>query len=430
MKNPKILAVVITCVFSTSFVRAEEWRQFRGFNASGVCNDPQLPKTWGESENIRWKVSIPGNAWSSPIVSGGKVFLTNAVTEGPQSVDSDYRWELICLDATTGSRLWTKLAMEGKPRLQTHRDNSYATETPVTNGKYVVAYFGMMGLFCYDLDGNLVWKKDLGNYPMGHEWGTSSSPAVLDDKIFLQVDNEASSFVIALDIATGEELWKQSRAEGSNWGSPIIWVNSKRRELVTGGSVVRSYDPEDGSLLWQVDIEHGGLNATPSATSEQLLVGRDGRGGTSFFSIRNGGNGDLAEATRKGTESAIMWSTGKFGPNRASPIVVEDYIYLLGGSGGKIAIVDAATGALLEKARLPGATEFWASPWANKGLVFCLDASGKTFVIKPGPKLDVVSVNILPRSERARFWSSPAISDGTVFIRSDDALYSIAAPSP
>lgn len=427
MKNPAAFGMLMVCVFATSVVRAEDWRQFRGLNASGVTNDPQLPKTWGVSRNIRWKVNIEGNAWSSPIVTGGKVFITNAVTDGPQSVDGTYRWELICLDAKTGSRLWTKLAMEGKPRLKTHRDNTYATETPVTNGQYVVAFFGMMGLFCYDLDGELVWKKDLGNYPMSNEWGTSSSPALLDDKVFLQVDNEASSFVVAIDIQTGKELWKQPRVEGSNWGSPIIWLNDKRRELVTGGSVVRAYNPEDGSLLWEVDIHHGGLNASPSATTEQLVVGRDGRGGTSFFSIRSGGSGDLAASSGNGSESAVMWSTGEFGPNRASPIVVEGYVYLLGSQGGKVKIVDAATGALLEQARLPGAAEFWASPWANEGLVYCLDASGKTFVIKPGPTLEVVAVNDLNENDRARFWSSPAIADGTIFIRSDKALYAVSS---
>lgn len=428
MKKTAVLAVAIVFVVSTSWVQAEDWRQFRGFNASGVTDDPQLPKTWGLSENLRWKVNVEGDAWSSPIVTAGKVFLTNAVTEGSQSKDSNYRWELICLDATTGRRLWTQLAMEGKPRLETHRDNTYATETPVTNGKYVIAYFGMMGLFCYDLDGQLVWRKDLGNYPMDHDWGTSSSPALLDDKIFLQVDNASSSFVIALDIETGEELWKQPRAEGSNWGSPIIWVNDKRRELVTGGSVVRSYDPDNGALLWQVDIHHGGLNATPSATSEQLVVGRDGRGGTSFFSIRSGGSGNLAEERSSGAESAIMWSTDEFGPNRASPIVVDGFVYLLGGRGGKLSIVDAATGTLLEQARIPRAGEFWASPWANNGLIYCLDATGKTFAIKPGPTLDIVSVNDLNEDDQARFWSTPAISDGTIFIRSSKALYAISNP--
>ena len=184
------------------------------------------------------------------------------------------------------------------------------------------------------------------------------------------------------------------------------------------------------TLLWQVDIQHGGLNATPSATSEQLVVGRDGRGGTSFFSIRSGGSGDLAECQPvTDSESAIMWSTEEFGPNRASPIVVQGYVYLLGSRGGKITIVDAATGALVEQARLPGAAEFWASPWANEGIVYCLDASGKTFAIKPGPTLDVVAVNDLNEDDQARFWSSPAISDGTIFIRSDKALYAISSAS-
>jgi outer membrane protein assembly factor BamB len=427
MRNSLLLAVALSLfVLSSQSARAEDWRQFRGLNASGITKDPELPTTWGVSENIRWKLDIEGDAWSSPIVTGGKIFLTNAVTEGPQSIDSTYRWELICIDPESGRRLWTKLAMEGKPRLKTHRDNTYASETPVTDGKFVVAYFGMMGLFCYDLDGELIWKKDLGQYPMSHDWGTSSSPALLDGKVYLQVDNEEASFVVALDIQTGEEIWRQPRDERSNWGSPIVWENEKRRELVTGGSVVRSYEPSDGTLLWQVDIQHGGLNATPSGTSEQLVVGRDGRGGTSFYSIRTGGSGDLAAATSNELESAVMWSTKQYGPNRASPLVVNGSIYLLGSGGGKITIVDAATGALVERARLPGAGEFWASPWSNGDLVYCLDASGKTFVLKPGPKIDVIAVNTLTEDAPSRFWSTPAISDGTIFIRSDAALYAIA----
>ncbi len=426
MRISAYFAAVMSCVLSQQIASAEDWSQFRGANASGVSNEPGLPRNWGVAEHILWKTEIEGDAWSSPIVTGGKVFLTNAVTDGSQNIESNYRWELICLDAKTGDRLWTKLVMEGKPKFKKHRDNTYASETPVTDGKLVVVYFGMMGLFCYDLDGELIWKKDLGQYPMNHEWGTSSSPTLLDGKVFLQVDNEEASFVIALDIQTGEVIWKQPRDESSNWGSPIIWENDKRRELVTGGSVVRSYDPADGTLLWEVDIQNGGHNATPCANLEQLVVGRDGRGGTCFFSIRSGGSGNLAKITGSEFDSAVMWSTRKFGPNRASPLLLEGYIYLLGGGGGKITIVDAATGALVQQARLPGAGEFWASPWANRGLVYCLDASGKTFVIKPGPTLNVVGVNTLAEDDRVRFWSSPAISDGIIFIRSSQALYAIA----
>jgi outer membrane protein assembly factor BamB len=202
----------------------------------------------------------------------------------------------LCLDAKTGKVLWTKTALEGKPRLETHRDNTYASETPVSDGKYVVAYFGMMGLFCYDLDGALIWKKDLGLHPMAQDWGTSSSPTILDEKVFVQVDNEESSFVVAIDIETGDEVWRQAREERSNWGSAIIWENSHRKELVTGGAIVRSYDPNTGNLLWQVDISNGGLNATPTASGDLLVVGRSGRGGTSFFAIRSGTDEQLAAA--------------------------------------------------------------------------------------------------------------------------------------
>ena len=425
MNNSAYFAALASVVLALQFAKAEDWRQFRGANASGVVDDPELPQSWGPAENVLWKVDIDGDAWSSPVVTGGKVFLTNAASDGTAGADSVYRWEMICLDAKTGRRLWTQVAMEGKPRLKKHRDNTYASETPVTDGKLVVAYFGMMGLFCYDLDGELVWKKNLGHYPMSHDWGTASSPTLLDGIVYLQVDNESSSFVVALDIQTGEEIWKQPRAEKSNWGSPIIWENDQRRELITGGSVVRSYNPENGNLLWEVDIQQGGHNATPSANSQQLVVGRDGRGGTSFISIRSGGSDDLAKASHKESASPVMWSTKKFGPNRASPLLVDGYVVLLGGGSGKLTIADAATGAIVEQTRLPGAGDFWASPWCNNGLVYCLDATGKTFVIKPGPTVEVVSINTLAEEGQGRFWSTPAIADGTIYIRSDKALYAI-----
>ncbi len=426
MNRSYLVLLSVSLTFSSvSF--AADWLQFRGPNANGVTNDSVVPASWSADENLLWQTDIPGAGWSSPIVINGKLFVTTAITDGPQNAASDYRWEVLCLDAKTGKVLWTKTALEGKPRLETHRDNTYASETPVSDGKYVVAYFGMMGMFCYDFDGALIWKKDLGLHPMAQDWGTSSSPTILDGKVFVQVDNEQSSFVVAIDIRTGDEVWRQPREERSNWGSAIIWENSHRKELVTGGAIVRSYDPNTGNLLWQVDIGNGGLNATPTASGDVLVVGRSGRGGTNFFGIRSGTDGQLAAARGGDSAALVAWNTREFGPNRASPLIVDGLIYLLEGRGGKATIVDSATGVLVTQGRIPDAGEFWASPWSNQGKIYCLDASGQTFVLQPGRTLDVVAKNALPTADNVRFWSTPALADGTLFIRSSKTLYAIGS---
>lgn len=415
------------CIAVCSLSVADDWRQFRGHNASGVTKDAEVPASWSADKNLLWQTDIPGDGWSSPIAIDGKLFLTTAVTDGPQNTSSNYRWEVLCLDAHTGKVLWKQTALEGKPKLETHRDNTYATETPVSDGTHVIAYFGMMGMYCYDLEGTLIWKKDLGLHRMAQDWGTSSSPAILDGKVFVQFDNEEASFVSAIDIRTGEEIWRQPRDERSNWGSAIIWENSQRKELVTGGAIVRSYDPSTGHLLWQVDIGNGGLHATPTASGDLLVVGRSGRGGTNFFAIRSGTDEQLMSARGGDSASLVVWSTRDFGPNRASPLILDGMIYLFDGRGGKATIVDSATGELVTQGRIPEAGEFWASPWSNQGKVYCLDASGQTFVLQPGRSLDVVAKNVLPAVDDVRFWATPAVADGKLFIRSSNTLFAIGS---
>ncbi|MFN5625634.1 MAG: PQQ-binding-like beta-propeller repeat protein, partial [Planctomyces sp.] len=186
-------------------------------------------------------------------------------------------------------------------------------------------------------------------------------------------------------------------------------------------------DPNSGRLLWQIDIGNGGLNATPTASGDLLVVGRSGRGGTSFFAIRSGTEEQLAAAQGGDAASLVAWNTREFGPHRASPLIVEGMIYLLDGRGGKVTIVDSATGVMVTQGRIPDAGEFWASPWSNRGRIYCLDASGQTFVVQPSRTLDVVARNVLPTADNVRFWSTPALADGTLFIRSSKTLYAIAS---
>jgi outer membrane protein assembly factor BamB len=416
------LAIAVICNGSN----ANDWWQFRGPGSNGIVNDLKLPEVWGIDSNIKWKATIPGEGWSAPIVVGQKVFVTTAISSGQKNKNSEHEWRVLCLDGESGTVLWSKVAIQGKPRLGTHRDNTYATETPVTDGTKIVAYFGMMGVFCYDLDGKELWKKDLGNFPMKNEWGTSSSPVIHNGLVFLQADNEQKSFLVALELATGKEVWRQERSEASNWGSPIIWTNGKRTELVTAGKTIRSYKPDDGTLLWQATSSVGGYSSTPSGNADLLVVGHQGRDGAGMMVIKAGATGDISLKANETSNSNILWSSKEFAPNRSSPLVVNGQIFILSGRSGILSCVDTMTGNRLYQDRLPDAGAFWASPWSYKGQVYCPDENGNTFVLNPGPKMELVRVNKLPE-ENARYWATSAASDGTLYIRSTNTLYAVAA---
>ena len=190
---------------------ADDSLQFRGTNSDGFVLEKNVPEVWDLNSQIKWQVAVPGEGWSAPIVVGERLFLTTSVSAGRKDMNSEHDWQVLCFDKTTGKSLWSKSVLKGKPRLGTHRDNTYASETPVCDGKHLVVYFGMMGLVCFDLDGNELWKKDLGNYPMQLNWGTSSSPVMHGNLVYLQVDNDQKSFLVALDIATGVEKWRKDR---------------------------------------------------------------------------------------------------------------------------------------------------------------------------------------------------------------------------
>jgi outer membrane protein assembly factor BamB len=416
------LALAATCNGS----HANDWWQFRGPGANGIVQELKLPEVWGTDSNIQWKATVPGEGWSAPIVVGKKVFVTSAVSNGQKNQNSDHVWKVLCLDGESGKVLWSNDAIQGKPRLGTHRDNTYASETPVTDGSKIVAYFGMMGVFCYDMDGKELWKKDIGNFQMKNEWGTSSSPIIHNGLVYLQADNEQKSFLVALDLTTGNEVWRKDRDETSNWGSPIIWTNGLRSELITAGKTIRSYKPEDGTLLWQATSSVGGYSSTPSGNSDLLVVGHQGRDGAGMMVVKAGASGDISLQDNEKSNSHILWSTKEFAPQRSSPLVIDGQIFLLGGRNGALICVDAMTGTKLYQDRLPDAGAFWASPWSYKGLVYCPDENGNTFVLKPGPKMDLVRINKLPE-ENARYWASAAASDGMLFIRSTNTLYAVSA---
>lgn len=366
---------------------------------------------------------------------------------GGSPPDVVYRWEVYCLDRATGKVLWKELALEGKPRVPIQQSNTYATETPVTDGQRVYAYFGMHGLFCYDFAGKLVWKKDLGAYPIQMGQGPASSPVLDGERLFLQIDNEEKSFLVALDTRTGDELWRVDRNERTNFSSPIVWQNKQRTELVTCGSQkVRSYDPATGKLLWELGMGGGTCHATPVGDSELLYVGCSagfggggfggggergpgggpggppGRGGSGgLFAVRAGATGDITLKAGETANASVAWSQPRSGPEEASPLAYQGYVYILRKNGGIVTCLDARTGKQVYQTRIPEARSFWASPWAAGGKIFCLDDGGTTHVLQAGPEFQVLGKNSLEETS----WASPAVAGGAVFLRSVDHLYCI-----
>jgi outer membrane protein assembly factor BamB len=350
-----------------------------------------------------------------------------------------------CLGATDGKIVWKRTAAERKPAIPTNPTNGYATETPATDGERVYAYFGGIGtVFCFDLTGNPVWEANLGAHPMQFGHGTASSPALADGRLFVQCDNEEKSFLVALDVKTGQELWRTPRTERTGWSSPLVWKNKDRTEVVCVGSPrVRSYDPQTGKQLWELAGMAGQIKASPVASDELLYVGCGGGFGGGFgpggpggrpggpggpgggagsrplFAVKAGASGDITPKAEERSNAGVAWQLPAAGPATPSPLLYDGHLYVLEERNGLVSCHDAKTGKELYKERLPGARGFTASPWAYNGRVFCLDDAGTTHVLKAGPEFEVMGANRL--GEMA--WSSPAVAGGAVFLRTVDHLY-------
>ena len=418
---------------------ADNWPQFRGTDHNYLHTSRDLPHAWSKDKNVRWTAEVPGEGWASPVVWGDKVFIATAIqeVEGKDTApppnlrskrvgaDSVYRWELHCLDRNTGETLWHRVARRGNPRVRTHPANTYASETPVTDGERVYVYFGMVGLFCYDFDGNLVWTKDFGGYRMDGDWGTGSSPILYDGSLYLQMDNEEDSFLVALDPETGDEQWRVQRDEVSSWSTPMIWRNKFRTELVTCGKFVRSYDPASGELLWMMDMQGGRASASPVGNSDTLFLGNERRsdGGGALFAIKAGASGDISPAGEGSRSDSILWIRREGGPEFASPLLYRGNLYVFGRNRGSVGCFDPSTGERIQGLeRLPGARSFWSSPWGHEGRVFCVDEAGTTFVISAGSKVELLAKCELDEEFRA----SPALIDGAIILRGKNKVYCIA----
>ena len=437
MNSALLLVSVLPCFASQS-----DWTQFRGGAAAGVVEEKGLPDSWSATKNVTWKAEIPGRGWSAPIVTGDKIFLTSVIRDGKMDepkkglymggerfkTPSDmHHWMVYCIDFNTGKKLWEKEAHKGKPERTIHIKNSYASETPVTDGQRVFAYFGNVGVFCYDLDGHEIWSQKWESYPTAVGWGTAASPTLYKDRLYIVNDNEKHSSLVALDAKTGKGIWRVPRDEPSNWATPSIWENEKRTEIVTcGRKKVRSYDL-DGNLLW----EFGGMSQivipTPFSRFGLLFITSGYVLDSHYrpiYAIRPGASGDISLGKDETSNAYVAWYHKFGGPYNPSPIIYGDYFYVL-YDNGTVSCYEARTGKeVYKKERLGrGANAFTSSPWAYDGKIFFLSEDGDTFVIQAGPQFKLLGKNGLDEMCLA----TPAIARKSLIIRTQTKLYRIDA---
>ncbi len=434
-----LLTLSVLCSSFLAIAAQDRWPQFRGAQSLGVAEDATLPDKWSATENVAWKTDIPGIGWSSPIVWGDKIFVTSVIntgdTEAPKKglyfggerpvPPAEHRWMVYAVDFKTGKVLWEREVFRTVPKITRHLKNSYASETPVTDGERVYAYFGNVGLFCFDVKGNLLWKQMNEPRKTRFGWGTAASPVLYKDRLYIVNDNDEQSVLLALDKKTGKQIWKVEREIGTNWATPYIWENEKRTELIVPATkAVRSYDL-DGKVLW----EFKGMSsiAIPMPFSKFGLLyiasGYVGDQHRPVYAIKSGASGDISLKEGETSNHFIAWYQRQASPYNPSPIVYGDLYYTLLDRGFFTAH-DARTGKeIYEKKRIdPAAGAFTSSPWAYNGKIFCLSEDGDTFVIQAGPEYKLIGKNSLDEMCMA----TPAIVRGSLVIRTASKLYRIA----
>jgi len=381
------------------------WPNWRGPSGMGLVEDEDYPDTWSDSENVLWKAPVPGIGHSSPIVWQDRIFLTTSYEDGT-------RMAVLAYDRAGGEKLWeTPIPFVSREHI--HQKNSHASATPVTDGEMLFASFGQQGLVALDLDGNLMWHhqiEDLDNYH-----GSAGSPVLYEDTVIIYQDHQGQSFVAALDKQTGEVVWRRDRQTRTGWGTPIIIDTGERHELIVSSqATVQSYDPATGEELWTVTGNMFEVIPTP-VVGQGLVFASSGRAGPTF-AIRPGGSGDV-------TDSHVVWKTPKGSPFVPSPIVVDDYLFMMNDMMSIVTAYEAATGRLLFQGRLGRASRegFSSSPVALDGKVFFTNDEGQTFVLEVGPEFKLLHINEL----HARTLASPALVDGTWYFRTDSELIAI-----
>lgn len=441
--NFAMLIVLIAGV--VTITHAQNWPSFRGANASGVADGKPTPTNWDGTKgtNILWKTPIPGLSHASPVVWGDKVFVTTAVSsKGAEyfrhglygDVDSDkdtskHTWHVYALDKRTGKIVWDRIACEGVPKIKRHIKSTHASSTPATDGKYVIAFFGSEGLFCYDVNGKLVWKKDLGLLDAGwfydpdYQWGTASSPIIYKNMVIVQCDVQKNSFIAAYDLKNGKQLWMTPREEIPSWGTPTIYEGPTRVELITNATrAIRSYDPMTGKELWRMTGNPEVTATTPITGHGLIFICNSYRPNQPIYAIRAGASGDISLKPDETSNQYVAWSMQRGGTYMPSPLIYGEYLYTCANQG-VMACYNPKTGERLYQHRIGDkGGAYSASPVAADGKIYLSSEDGEIFVVKAGAKYELLATN--PMGEV--LMATPAISDGMILVRGRSNVFAIA----
>ena len=418
---PGLIAVLLlfqSCQSSNKF--EDNWPTWRGPYSTGVAPFSSPPVSWSETSNVKWKTAIPGKGYSTPIVWGEKLFVTTAVIkeDAPDSTIVPYVFNVVALNRENGDIIWERTVAEEEVQNRIHQSSSHASNSAVTDGKYLYAYFGSRGLFCLDFQGNILWKRDFGQLEKRNNFGEGSSPTVYGNNIVVLWDHEGQSEIYCLDKNSGKDVWKKERDEPSSWSSPLILeFDGKVQVITTASNKVRSYDLEDGEMIWECSGLTG--NVTPNPVfNEGILYVMSGYRGNALLAISlDGASGDITDS------EAILWSTDQNTPYIPSPLLINNRLYFLRSNSGAITCLDALSGKLnYGKEMLDDLGIVYNSPVAAGGRIYQPGGSGLTYTLKEGPELEILSKNKLDDS----FTTSPAIAGDEIFLRGLKHLYCIA----
>lgn len=438
----KKLFLLALCLASASTAHAQNWPAFRGQNGAGVGDGNNPPTTWDaeKSVNILWKTPIPGLGHSSPIIWKDRIFVTTAISSDANSEfvhgltdtgasandNSKHSWRVYCLDKNTGRIIWQKVIYEGVPKVKRHVKASFANSTPATDGKHLIVSFGSEGLYCFDLDGKILWKQDLGVLDGGwssdaeSHWGFGSSPIIYKHLAIVQCDTQNQSFIAAFNLADGKRVWQTAREEDSSWSTPTIYERGDRAELITSGTkYYRGYDPVTGKELWRMADGVDVKIPTPIATNDlYFLGGGSPNGRRAFYALRAGIKGEIKPTDTQN----IAWQNTQIRPHIVTPIVYDGYLYVC-TDNGILSQYQAATGEPTFRTRLGHGASFSASPVAADGKLYFASEDGDVFVIKAGSTFELLARNVMGEVMIA----TPAIGGKMLVIRGQNHVFGIGA---
>jgi outer membrane protein assembly factor BamB len=440
-----LLALTVPAALASGRLAPEtNWPSFRGVAASGVAEGFATPTEWNveDKKNLKWKTPIPGLGHSSPVIWGDRIFVTTAISGKPDAGlkvglygdiapvqdDTPHQFEVYCVNKKSGKVEWKQTAITGVPKVKRHTKATHANSTMATDGKVVLAFFGSEGLYCYDLKGKPLWKKDFGVLDSGYfqapsaQWGFASSPVIVGNKVIVQCDVQKDSFVAALDVRTGKEIWRTPRADVPTWSTPAVWTEGGRSQIVVNGwKHIGGYDLETGKELWKL-VGGGDIPVPTPVIGKGLIFITNAHGRFSpIYAIKPTATGDITPAADATTSAGVAWSVRRGGAYMQTPLVYGDYLYVC-RDNGVLSCYDAATGKAVYDERLgTGRTGFTASAVAADGKLYYTSEEGDIYVLKAGPQFEVVGVN--PMGEICM--ATPAISQGVLYFRTQGHLVAV-----